>query len=294
MGGAVARMVELVEWFCASANLGYDQLNRWDFPAVGDTQYAGECDCSSLVYHCAELAGFAVPTSGTRYTETMRRDFTAAGFEWVQTSSTDWQPGDILYKSGHTAIWTGKYIAEAYIDERGGSRGGRDGDQANETRLSPKRGGWLGYFRYPEPVPPAVWPQEVEPMPAGEAKDYIIEEGSNHVAHQNQQAAYFYRYVKYASGLMVCWISDWFDGGNGTVFSGNYFLSKTINFPECHGAPAFVEPPVIAGFSVRSATGLLTIEVRELLKNKAHYWVYGPRRAIPKYYLDMELVGSWK
>ena len=44
MGGSVSKMVELVEWFCGSANLGYDQWNRWDFPAYGDAVTPGECD----------------------------------------------------------------------------------------------------------------------------------------------------------------------------------------------------------------------------------------------------------
>ena len=294
MGGSVERMVELAEWFCGTANLGYDQWNRWDFPAVGDTQYAGECDCSSLVYHCAELAGFSVPKSGTRYTGTMKRDFIAAGFEWHATSSTDWEPGDILWKSEHTAIWTGKYIAEAYIDEKGGIHGGRDGDQANETRLSPKRGGWSGFFRFPTPVKPVIWPKEVEPMPAGEATDYIIEEGSNNVPHTNEQQAYLYRYEKWASGKLVCYISDWFAAGTGKLYKGQYYIDKTMEFPESCGGPAFIEPPILAGYTARSVGGWVGIQFENLYKNKATFSAYGTNRAIPKFYMDMVLVGVWE
>ena len=294
MPGSVDRMVELVEWYCASANLGYDQWNRWDFPAVGDTQYAGECDCSSLVYHCAELAGFDVPKTGTRYTGTMMRDFTRAGFKWIQTSSTDWMPGDILYKDGHTAIWTGKYIAEAYSDERGGDHGGRDGDQGNETRLSPKRGGGKGFFRWPEPPKPIIWPKEVEPMPAGEAMDYIIEEGSNNVAHLDDQQEYFYRYEKWASGKLVCYISDYFNPGTGKSFGGAYYIDKTMEFPEMHGGPKFIEPPVMAGCTVRSKTGWVSIQRVTIYKNKAPFWAFGSKKAIPRFSVDMTLVGCWK
>ena len=145
MDARVQKMIDLWLWYCGEANLGYDQGNRWDFPKYGDTQYAGECDCSSLMYHCAVLAGFALPTSGTRYTGTMKRDFQAAGFKWInEVNAANMPAGAIAWKSGHTAGWTGRYLCEAYGDEAGGSRGGRAGDQAQETRLSPARKGWEG------------------------------------------------------------------------------------------------------------------------------------------------------
>lgn len=290
---SVEKMVELVTWFCASANLGYDQYNRWDFPAYGDTQTPGECDCSSLVYHCAQLAGFSVPTSGTRYTGTMMRDFPKAGFVWHQTTSTDWEPGDILYKDGHTAIWTGKYIAEAYGDENGSWKGGRSGDQGNETRLSPKRGGWLGYFRYPKPVPVPEWPQEVEPM--GEAVDYIIEEGGTIAAHETNQQKYTARWQKWASGRLTAQVSDYFNGGTGSKYEGQYYISKILEMPHTDSdtAPAFIEPP-IATFTARASSGWVGIQVTSLTASKIGFWAYGTRKSIPRFSLDVQLDGFWK
>lgn len=291
----VQKMIDLWLWCCSEANIGYDQWNRWDFPSYGDTQYAGECDCSSLMYWCAVQAGFKLPTSGTRYTGTMKRDFINAGFKWASFSSmADVPVGAILWKSTHTAGWTGHYIAEAYIDERGGEHGGRDGDQANETRLSPPRGGWEGYFYWPETIPPVVWPKEVEPMPAGLAMDYIVEEGSNGVAHENAQEKYFFRYEKWASGKMVCYLSDFFNGGNGKYYKGHYYLDKTFEFPEKYGGPAFIEPPVMVGYTVRAFVGWVEIQWNGIFKNKATFWPHSPNKAIPKFYIDLELVGSWK
>lgn len=297
MDARVQKMIDLWLWFCSEANLGYDQSNRWDFPTVGDTQYAGECDCSSLMYHCAVLAGFNLPTSGTRYTGTMKRDFINAGFKWYPfTNIYDTPAGAILYKNGHTAGWTGRYICEAYGDEHGGSRGGRAGDQANETRLSPPRGGWEGYFYWPETIPPVVWPKEVEPV--GDMVDYIIKEGSNGVAHRNNQDQYFYRYEKWASGKLVCYVSDYWNGGRGTSYGGigdtkMFFLSKTLEFPEMNGGPAFLEPPHIT-YSVRAASGWSEIQFYNVYKNKALFYVFGCKKDIPKFYMDVTLTGSWK
>ena len=297
MDARVQKVIDLWLWYCSAANLGYDQYNRWDFPSYGDTQYAGECDCSSLMYHCAVEAGFNLPTSGTRYTGTMERHFTAAGFRRVPMDSklTPSQAGvpagAILWKSSHTGGWTGHNICEAYGDENGGWHGGRAGDQGNETRISPERAGWECYYYWPEAQPAPVWPQEVEPM--GEAKDYIIEEGSNNTAHQSEQWAYSYRWEKWASGKLVCIVGDYFNGGNGSRYEGQYYLEKTLEFPEMNGGPAFVEPPYMV-IQPRANTGWVSIQPHAIYKNKAMIWVYGTRRTLPKFYLDVILVGSWK
>lgn len=293
MDARVQKMIDLWIWYCSVANLGYDQWNRWDFPEYGDTEYAGECDCSSLMYHCAVEAGFNLPTSGTRYTGTMKRDFINAGFKWLDVSREQDMPvGAIAWKSTHTGGWTGHKICEAYSDERGGSHSGQDGDQANETRMSNPRGGWEGCFYWPETEPPIKWPQEVEPM--GDAVDYIVEEGSNEVAHVNKQETYFYRYIKYASGLMKCYISDYFNGGTGSKYEGQWYLNKTLEWPECYGGPAFVDIPIVSDPSVRAANGYVTIQFKDFYKNKATFYAYGTKKVLPKFYVDCVLVGSWK
>lgn len=290
---SVSKMVEAAEWYCASANLGYDQYNRWDFPPIGDTTTPGECDCSSLVYHCAVLAGFNLPTSGTRYTGTMMRDFPRAGFVWNETPSTDWQPGDILYKPGHTAIWTGKYIAEAYGDENGGAHGGRAGDQNNETRLSPKRGGWLGYFRYPQPKPVPQWPQPVDPQ--GEAMDYIIAEGGKLAAHETEQQSYTVTWQQWASGRLTVQGSDWFNGGNGSRYEGQYYLQKVLEMPHADdaAAPAFTEPPKVI-IQPRATSGWVSVQPYTLSAEKVGFWVWGSKKTIPRFSVDFTADGFWK
>ena len=78
--GSVSKMVSFVKEWCADDSHGYSQNNRW----------GPDCDCSSLMYMAAAHAGYDVPTSGTRYTRTMVRDFTAAGFQAVPFDGGSW------------------------------------------------------------------------------------------------------------------------------------------------------------------------------------------------------------
>ena len=272
MAASVSRMVELVEWYCGTANLGYDQWNRWAFPEPGDATTPGECDCSSLVYHCAELAGFDVPKSGTRYTGTMMRDFTKAGFQWIaDTSTNNWKTGDILYKDGHTAIWTGKYIAEAYGDETGGSHCGKDGDQGNETRLSPKRAGWLGYFRFPDP----------------------IAEGD----HKTMQDKYIYHAEQREDGWVTIYISDYFNAVDSPMnYYGNPYTEKTLYYPEEFD---FEEPPYCVIFP-RATSDLINIQPYSLETDRCRFWVWNvqtnlkKRWLVPRFSVDAIVTGKLK
>jgi hypothetical protein len=281
-------MVELIEWYCGTANLGYDQYNRWDFPEPGDAVTPGECDCSSLVYHCAVLAGFDLPTSGTRYTGTMKRDFVKAGFEWIADAGTDnWKAGDILYKDGHTAIWTGKYIAEAYGDETGGATGGKTGDQGNETRLSPKRAGWLGYFRFPEPDPPTPDP---DPFPV-----VLLAEGEKGVHSYSQTTAYVH-WWKYNDGRLVAHISDWYNAGTGSQYGNAYSIGKKLYFPSDIDSkcPKFVKVPIVSTPCVRANQNLMTGMVSNLKSNSGDWKFIASQRAIPKFWADYTIEGFWK
>ena len=95
----------------AAANdaIGYDQSNRtslynlaknvgFDLSKVGKC----ECDCSSLVAVCCIAAGFAV--SPDMYTGNEVAALKAVGFKEIAYSSTILQAGDVLWRSGHTAI----------------------------------------------------------------------------------------------------------------------------------------------------------------------------------------------
>ena len=50
---SVSALINRMRYWCAVANLGYSQADRWNFNPSG-----GNCDCSSLVIHCLREAGF--------------------------------------------------------------------------------------------------------------------------------------------------------------------------------------------------------------------------------------------
>ena len=86
-----------ISWAVAIANdnsHGYSQSVRW----------GPHYDCSSFVYSAFYQAGFSLPGSGTRYTQTMVNDFTKAGFTWIPWSQigsmSNLQRGDILLNNG--------------------------------------------------------------------------------------------------------------------------------------------------------------------------------------------------
>lgn len=110
---------------------GYDQRYRWN-------EY-GDYDCSSLMYTAATVAGYPINQNNPRYTGTMLRDFTAAGFSAVRFDGRldDIEAGDILLNtSSHTGLCIGNHkMVEAGINEKGGVTGGTPGDQANEIRI---------------------------------------------------------------------------------------------------------------------------------------------------------------
>ena len=97
-----------ISWAIGIANddsHGYSQSVRW----------GPHYDCSSFVYSAFCQAGFNLPGSGTRYTQTMVNDFTKAGFIWIPWSQignmSNLRRGDILLNNSsnsskqHTEIY---------------------------------------------------------------------------------------------------------------------------------------------------------------------------------------------
>lgn len=96
----------------ANDNIGYDQSQRttlyYAARAVGyDLAKVGpcECDCSSLVAVLCIAAGFAV--SPDMYTGNERAALTRVGFTDIAYSAGTLIPGDVLWRSGHTAVCVG-------------------------------------------------------------------------------------------------------------------------------------------------------------------------------------------
>ena len=104
-----AVMVTQVNNAAANDNIGYDQSNRtslynlakaanWNLSKVGKC----ECDCSSLIAVLCNCAGFAV--SPDMYTGNEIAALKAVGFKEIAYASSTLQAGDVLWRSGHTAI----------------------------------------------------------------------------------------------------------------------------------------------------------------------------------------------
>ena len=124
MSGNIEKMVQYAVGIANDDSHGYSQASRW--PSQGS-----DFDCSSLVYWCANKAGYAVPLSG--YTGTMVDDFTAAGFKKMRFSRYEALRGDVLLSHNdsrqHTEIYLGNgQSVGAHIAETGGVTG-KPGDQ---------------------------------------------------------------------------------------------------------------------------------------------------------------------
>lgn len=141
---------ERMRYWCEVADLGYDQTERWN---IWD---GGECDCSSLVIHALQEAGF--DTGNASYTGDLSDNLTARGWVRLQPNIFDAQPGDILLSDVHhvavvvSGYGWGAMVAEAWLDEKGGIYYGQSGDQTGlETRVRSIyvfSGGWDCFLRY--------------------------------------------------------------------------------------------------------------------------------------------------
>lgn len=104
---------------------GYSQARRW--PSQGT-----DFDCSSLMYYCANCAGYNVPLCG--YTGTMLDDFKAAGFSALRFASVGLaglKRGDILlHERNHTEMCIG---GGELVGAHGSETGGIDGLPGDQT-----------------------------------------------------------------------------------------------------------------------------------------------------------------
>lgn len=118
---------------------GYDQKHR----------NSPDYDCSSLVGTALHVAGFNV--SPYSWTGNLERQLVACGFVKCHAP---WLAGDIHLKTGkHVCMSvTPKEIAQASINEKGKTTGGKTGDQTGkEIWVRPYYdypGGWDCHYRY--------------------------------------------------------------------------------------------------------------------------------------------------
>ena len=133
---SVQTLIERMRYWCDVADMGYSQADRWDFNPNG-----GNCDCSSLVIHWLQEAGF--DTGGATYTGNLSGELTARG--WVRLPNDgNPQPGDILLNDAdHVAVYIGGgLLCQASISEQGTADGAPGDQTGGETNTS-------GYYNYP-------------------------------------------------------------------------------------------------------------------------------------------------
>lgn len=117
-----AKIVRAAYATAANDHVGYDQGQRttfyeaakrlaWDVAAI---KADVETDCSAAVAVWANCAGFAVGKD--MYTGNERGALRAVGFTDMPYSEGSLQPGDVLWRQGHTVVYVGtnkSYTAEA-------------------------------------------------------------------------------------------------------------------------------------------------------------------------------------
>ena len=141
---------------------GYSQPNRaGDGTTEGLTLsdgtavyfHGGDYDCSSLAAMCYESAG-VLPSGTWMWTGNEYDVLTGHGFVRRDFTTYDLQPGDVLWKSGHTGIYTGSgQMVDAHGDEYGGISGPNKGDQTGREieERSVLACSWVYTYRYEGP-----------------------------------------------------------------------------------------------------------------------------------------------
>ena len=126
---SVSVLINRMRYWCATANMGYSQADRWNF-----NPSAGNCDCSSLVIHSLKEAGF--DTGDATYTGNLSDNLTKRGWTRLPANGNP-QTGDILLNDvHHVAVYLGGgRLAQASISERGTAYG-------SETNIR-------NYYNYP-------------------------------------------------------------------------------------------------------------------------------------------------
>lgn len=162
--GSIDKLVAEAQRLAADDRIGYDQARRTTATGI---------DCSDLVRRCMAAGGFDTPAF--LWTGNMHTELTARGWSW-HPGTQGLQRGDILWKTGHTAVAVGGGArAEAWIDERGQTSGGRPGDQTGqEVRVHAPWNdiAWEGFFH--APTTPTTPPQEGLLMALSDTKQQAV------------------------------------------------------------------------------------------------------------------------
>lgn len=168
------RAAQVMEHVCSHAAHGYSQPHR---AGDGTTEtltlsdgtkvsiHGGDYDCSELVRMCY-AAATVLPASSYMWTGNELELLKSRGFHEVAAKSvSQLRRGDVLLKSGHTAMYLGGgKLGEAAISERGTIDGARGDQTGNEVRVRSYYGPWAYILRVDGPTASA--PAIVSPAPA--------------------------------------------------------------------------------------------------------------------------------
>lgn len=124
---------------------GYSQKNRNGKP---------DYDCSSLIIHCLDVAGFPMSYYGATYTGNMRKALIKCGFKNVRSeinikTGAGLKAGDILLNERyHTAIMVSSTMVVAAHDNYDGKTGDSSGKEIDIYKYRNYSKGWEYVFRY--------------------------------------------------------------------------------------------------------------------------------------------------
>ena len=85
---------------CNRPDVGYSQAYRDQQTVDGITYY----DCSSFIWYALKAGGFVGIGNSPFVTANMRGILTSAGFTEYDAQSVAWEPGDIVWRKGHTEM----------------------------------------------------------------------------------------------------------------------------------------------------------------------------------------------
>lgn len=152
---------QVMEHVCKHNAHGYSQPNR---AGDGTTEkitlsdgsavrlHGGDYDCSELVRQCYESAG-VLGGYWEDYIWTGNEDEVLTDHGFVRVSLANIVRGDVLWRSGHTALYLGDgLIGEAHHGDYSGGLSGRQGDQdGTEVRIATYyASAWSCAYHYPE------------------------------------------------------------------------------------------------------------------------------------------------
>lgn len=225
-----------ISWAVAIANdnsHGYSQSVRW----------GPHYDCSSFVYSAFYQAGFSLPGSGTRYTQTMVNDFTKAGFTWIPWSQigsmNGLQRGDILLNNSSNSS---KQHTEIYL-----------GNGQNVGAHSPSKGisvsgyynhPWLGVLRYGTSSAPS------NPQISKSQYWYDLQDRIEISAYADGATSYFMSMFKDGNKI----ISQGVDGGKFSIDASTYGKGDYSAYFSCTNSAGTVDTKWI-DFSVVGEPG---------------------------------------